>query len=154
MSNEQAAGQATTQPRALPDGYGTWNEYWTKEHNQPWRTEPEIDEEQKHYLAERRRAIQPDSVAGNYPFRDIKLDRAGVEWLLATHESKGDVGPVWWDKEKDKKPDQRREGLDLRGSNLQGGNLSRLPLDCLRGSLPLLLAHQLKIGRASYRERV
>jgi len=46
-----------------PEGYQTWNEYWTKEHNQPWRTEPEIDDERQRYLA-KRRAIQPDIEKG------------------------------------------------------------------------------------------
>jgi hypothetical protein len=96
----------------------------------PWRTEPEISEEQQRYLAERR-AIQPDIEKGIYPFKDIKLDRADVEWLLATHESDGMRGPVDW---QDKKQ-RRREGLDLRGANLHSADLGHLPLACLRGSL-------------------
>ncbi len=51
---------------------------------QLWRTEPEIDTERQRYLAERR-AIAPDIEQGIYPFRGIKLSRADVEWLLATH---------------------------------------------------------------------
>jgi hypothetical protein len=43
-----------------------------------WRTEPEIDEERRRYLVERR-AIRPDIEKGIYPFKDEKLDRADVE---------------------------------------------------------------------------
>jgi len=60
-----------------------WHSYW-RERGQPWRTEPEIDPERQAYLAERR-AIKPDLEQGIYPFKDIKLNRADVEWLLATH---------------------------------------------------------------------
>ena len=97
-----------------------------------WRTEPEIDEQQQRYLAERR-AIQPDIEMGRYPFRDetggIKLNRADVEWLLATHESAGMRGPVDWSDEEQ----HNRGGLDLRGADLQGQNLQRLPLARLQG---------------------
>jgi Pentapeptide repeats (8 copies) len=117
-----------------PEGCGTWNEYWTKEHRQPWRTKPEIDAERQTYLAERR-AIAPDIVKGIYSFRDeqgsIQLTRADVEWLLATHESGGLTGPVEWDDP----AHRRRSGLDLRGADISGENLSSLPLSRLRGGL-------------------
>jgi hypothetical protein len=58
----------TTTKRLAPDDYKSWDEYWTKEQNQPWRTEPEIDEERQRYLAERR-AIQPDIEKGIYPIK-------------------------------------------------------------------------------------
>ena len=61
-----------------------WRVYW-EENNQAWRTEPEIDEERQKLLTERR-AIVPDITQGIYPFREMKLSRADVEWLLATHE--------------------------------------------------------------------
>jgi uncharacterized protein YjbI with pentapeptide repeats len=102
----------------------------------PWRTEPEIDAERKAYLAERR-AIKPDIERGLYPFRDehgsIKLTRADVEWLLATHE--GGRGPVRWEDEKDKTRDEQRWGLDLRGADLRAARLGRLPLASLRAGL-------------------
>lgn len=100
----------------------------------PWRTEAEIDEERKSYLAARR-AIEPDIKRAIYPFKDVKLDRADVEWLLATHESGGVKGPVVWEAEKGQPPEQRRGGLDLRGANLQGVRLVGLPLACLRAGL-------------------
>jgi hypothetical protein len=95
-----------------------WNEYWTAQ-GLSWRTEPEIDAERQWYLAERR-AVQPDIEKGIYPFRDekggIKLGRADVEWLLATHESGGFKGPVDCSDEQQ----HGREGLDVRGADLRG----------------------------------
>jgi hypothetical protein len=119
MSEQQSQTATTTtavQERPAPEGYKSWPDYW-KAQGMPWRTEPEIDEEQQRYLVERR-AIQPDIEKGIFPFKDIKLDRADVEWLLATHESRDKVGPVWWEQEKGTPRDKRRTGLDLRGANL------------------------------------
>jgi len=136
MSDEQASIQTITQSRTPPDGYGTWNGYWTKEHNQPWRTEPEIDEERKSYLDERR-AMQTDIETGIYPFRDsngsIMLTRADMEWLLVTHD--GGRGPVFWEEEVLKPEGQRRWGVDVRGANLREVNLSGLPLARLQAGL-------------------
>jgi uncharacterized protein YjbI with pentapeptide repeats len=117
--------------RPTTEDPNVWHAYWQAQ-GMPWRTEPAIDEERQRYLAERR-ALQPDIQRGIYPFKDIKLDRADVEWLLATHESGGMRGPVDWST-----PKQRgREGLDLRGVDLREADLSRLPLACLRASLRL-----------------
>ncbi|HEY7341903.1 MAG TPA: pentapeptide repeat-containing protein [Ktedonobacterales bacterium] len=117
-----------------PDDYGTWNEFWMREHDQPWRIEPEISEARRAYLAERR-AIAPNIAKGIYPFREehgsITLTRADVEWLLATHESGGQTGPVEWDDP----AHHKRSGLDLRGADLSSVNLSLLPLSRLRGGL-------------------
>src|SRR5262245_56434164 len=133
MSEQEAPETATaTQSKPAPEGYLTWNEYWTKEHNQPWRTELAIDAVRQRYLAERR-AIWPDVERGIYPFRDesggVKLTRADVEWLLAAHESGGMTGPVDWSDEKQR----ARDGLDLRGADLAGLPLDRLPLARLCG---------------------
>ena|SRR2546426_3085640 len=57
-----------------------WKAHW-KDQEQSWRTEPEIDEERQLYLA-KRRVIVPSIEQGIYPFKDIKLTRADVEWLL------------------------------------------------------------------------
>lgn len=124
MSN-QDNGQVSTLQRPISDDPETWKSYW-KAQGCAWRTEPEINAERQKYLAERR-AIVPDIEKGIYPFRDIKLSRADVEWLLVTHES--GRGPVDWSDEKQRE----REGLDLRGTDLHGVDLSCLPLTCLRG---------------------
>ena len=94
--------------------------YW-EENNQTWRTEPEIDEKRQKFLTERR-AIVPDITTGIYPFRGMKLSRADVEWLLATHEH--GRGPIDWSDE----GQREREGLDLRGADLSRVDLHNLPL--------------------------
>jgi hypothetical protein len=129
MSEQQIATVVREHP--APKGYASWPDYW-KAGGMPWRTESEIDEERQRYLADRR-DVQPDFEKGVYPFKDVKLDRADVEWLLATHESRGTVGPVWWVEEKDKSAGERRVGLDLRGADLQQAALGALPLACVRG---------------------
>src|SRR5690348_11283265 len=62
-----------------------WKMYWEECH-QPWRIEPEIDTQRQEELAQRR-ALVPDVVKGVYPFGGMKLTRADIEWLLATHEN-------------------------------------------------------------------
>jgi len=106
-----------------------WKVYWIAQ-GQLWRTEPEIDKERQEFLADRR-AIKPDIKQSIYPFKDIKLSRADIEWLLATHENRH--GPVDWSNENQR----RREGLDLRGAHLSQVDLSRLPLARLCGGLLL-----------------
>jgi uncharacterized protein YjbI with pentapeptide repeats len=118
--------------RAVPNDFNSWNAYWIAQ-GMPWRTEPEIDAERQRFLAERR-TIQPDIEHGIYPFKDIQLTRADVEWLLATHESGGMHGPVDWADE----GQRAREGLDLRGARVQEVNLRHLPLAGLQGGLPPL----------------
>lgn len=110
-------------------GAEAWRAYW-KAQGMPWRTEPEIGAERQRLLAERR-ATTPDIARGVYPFKETPLTRADVEWLLATHESGSMRGPV-----DASDPGQRaREGLDLRGAQLAGVDLSGLPLTALRGGL-------------------
>src|SRR6266851_4054604 len=126
---KQVSGQS--EPSSLPsirpsnDDRAAWLAYW-QEQNQPWRTEPEISPERRAEL-EKRRALVPDIEKGIYPFKGMKLDRADVEWLLATHEG----GPVNWSNEKERE----REGLDVRGADIQQADLRRLPLTRLRGGL-------------------
>ncbi len=121
--------QATLQARTNPEGYTSWPDFW-KSQGMQWRTEPEIGVEQQQYLTERR-AIQPDIQKGVFPFKDIVLNRADVEWLLATHESGGMRGPL-----NQFDPSQRiRKGLDLRGANLRGCDLHALPLAGTQGGL-------------------
>jgi hypothetical protein len=128
----EASGQASSQ-RPAPAGYETWNVYWTAR-GMPWRTEPEQDEERQQYLAERR-AVKPNIARGIFPFRDengsIRLTRADVEWLLATHESCGVRGPV----NVDDPGHWNREGLDLRGADVSDADLHGLPLARLRGGI-------------------
>ena len=122
----------TTAQVPRPDGHeqdkrAAWQRYWEAQ-GQPWRSEPEIDEARQHFLIERR-AIVPDLDEGIYPFKGIKLDRADVEWLLATHEN--GRGPLHWYDD----IQSGRKGLDLRGADLRGADLRNLPLACMLGGL-------------------
>src|SRR5258706_9380189 len=120
--------QSPTLPqRSANDDYEGWQAHW-KAQGQPWRTEPEIDAERQEYLEEQR-IIQPDFIQCIYPFKDIKLSRADIEWLLATHEN--GRGPIDWSDESQHK----REGLDLRGADLREVNLHGLPLNGVLGGL-------------------
>ena len=122
-----AAASQTSVPRPALDDRDAWKAYWAAR-GQPWRTEPEIDQKRQRELAQRR-AIVPDIAKGTYPFRKMKLSRADVEWLLATHEN--GRGPVNWSDEHQRE----RKGLDLRGANLRQEDLHGLPLARLRGGL-------------------
>jgi uncharacterized protein YjbI with pentapeptide repeats len=93
-----------------------------------WRTEPEIDSERQKFLTECL-TIKPNVQQGIYPFKDVKLTRADVEWLLANHEN--GRGPVDWSDEQQRE----RLGLDLRGANLRQVNLRGLPLTRMYGGL-------------------
>ncbi len=125
--SEQNGTQVPTLQRPTTNDPDAWKTYWAAQ-GWHWRTEPEIDTERQKYLAERR-AIKPDIEQGIYPFKDIKLSRADVEWLLVTHEN--GRGPVDWSD----KSQRERWGLDLRGANLCQVDLSFLPLARLRGGL-------------------
>lgn len=126
-TNQQNGKQAPAAPRPANDNKEAWRAFW-KEQGQPWRTEPEINIERQKYL-DGRRGIGPDIEQGIYPFRDIKLSRADMEWLLATHED--GRGPLDWHDIQQR----TREGLDLRGADLQKGNLGALPLVGMQGGL-------------------
>src|SRR5947209_2760047 len=93
-----------------------------------WRTQPEIDLDRQKYLAQRL-TIQPDIQQGTYPFKDITLTRADIEWLLTNHQS--GHGPIDWNN-----PQQRKSwGLDLRGADLRHVDLRNLLLTRTRGGL-------------------
>lgn len=114
-------------PRPADDNRKGWRVYWQAQ-NQPWRTEPEIDAERQKYLAQLR-AIIPDIEKGIYPFKGVQLNRADVEWLLATHEN--GHGPVNWSDEHQRE----RQGLDLRGAYLNDIDFQGLPLARLQGGI-------------------
>jgi uncharacterized protein YjbI with pentapeptide repeats len=106
------------------DDLSGWRHWWGV-HGQSWRRMPEIDKKRQRYLDKQRVTANywPDIYPFRiYPFKDIRLTRADVEWLLATHEN--GRGPVIWSDESHRK----REGLNLRGANLRGEDLDNLPL--------------------------
>lgn len=113
--------------RPPPIDLAAWRAYWAQL-GQPWRTMPEIEPTVQSELAARR-TTAVDIRRGIYPFNDIKLGRADIEWLIWVQQeelrtqggsSQGRNKPV---------------GLDLRGVDLRGEDLSGLPLVYLRGSL-------------------
>src|SRR5712692_1434422 len=126
-NNKQSSHQSVESPPSTISNGESWFDYWRSQ-RQPWRTEPEIDHERKDFL-NNCLGIKADIKLGIYPFAGIKLSRADIEWLLATHE-KG-YGPVNWDGERQRD----RDGLDLRGADLSQLDLKRLPLARLHGWL-------------------
>ncbi|HEY0757075.1 MAG TPA: pentapeptide repeat-containing protein [Ktedonobacteraceae bacterium] len=114
------------QSPALQDS-DAWRMHWETQ-GQAWRTEPEIAAERQADLRARL-SIKPDLDHGIYPFKDIKLNRADVEWLLAHHEN--GRGPVNYSYEEQRE----RRGLDLRGALLQQVDLQHLPLAHMLGGL-------------------
>jgi len=97
-----------------------------EEQQPPCRTEPEIEVARQEHLT-RCLAVTPDIQRGIYPFKELKLSRADIEWLLVTYENEGDP--------KARGDEQNRVGLDLRGADLRYVDLHGLPLARLRGSL-------------------
>ncbi len=93
-----------------------------------WRTEPEIDSDRQQFLRHCLTTV-PDIQQSIYPFKEVQLTRADVEWLLVTHEQ--GQGPIDWSDS----TQRERQGIDLRGADLRHVNLRHLPLACLRGGL-------------------
>jgi uncharacterized protein YjbI with pentapeptide repeats len=118
------------QARHAPTSPEEWRQYWQAE-GFPWRTEPEIDVNRQEELS-KCRTIVPNIEQGIYPFKEVKLSRADVEWLLATHEN--GRGPVDWQDIRQR----TREGLDLRGVDLRKMDLHHLPLARTRSGLKWL----------------
>jgi uncharacterized protein YjbI with pentapeptide repeats len=109
-----------------------WIQHW-KAQGEPWRMEPEIDIKRQDEL-QTLRATFIDISHNVYPFHNFPLSRADIEWLLSTHESEGQRGPVLYDDERQ----WRRKGIDISGANLAKVDLSNLPLARLKGvSIPL-----------------
>ncbi len=104
-------------------------EYWQKQ-GQPWRTQQEINTARQAYLLKCLTTI-PNIKEGKYPFKDISLTRADIEWLISEHEKK--YGSIIRDEEHE----IEYKGLDLRGANLRKVDLHGLPLQNLRGGLSL-----------------
>lgn len=93
-----------------------------------WRTAPEIDAGRQAFLCGQL-TIQPDIHQGIYPFKDVTLTRADIEWLLITYEKACSLLDG-----NDPQPRERAR-IDLRGADLQHVNLCNLPLACIRGGL-------------------
>lgn len=118
--DEPDALSTTEEQRSRKQDHQAWQAFWAKQ-GKPWRTEPEIDVERQAELAARR-SMTPDVAQGIYPFTGMKLSRADIEWLLATHEH--GRGPVDYHDQSQR----NRVGLDLRGADLSYAQLQNLPL--------------------------
>ncbi|HCF85950.1 MAG TPA: hypothetical protein DEV72_12185, partial [Ktedonobacter sp.] len=76
--------QVSTLQRPISDDPEAWRTYWNTQ-GWPWRTEPEISEKQKDYL-KIRYCIAPDYGQDSYPFQNITLSRADIEWLIVAYK--------------------------------------------------------------------
>src|SRR5260370_37911673 len=92
-----------------------WRAWWA-ERGQPWRSEPEIATERRAEL-EKRLLIVADVELGVYPFRDMRLGRADIEWLLTRQKAAGERTPA---------SHRPPRGLDVRGAHLQHVDLRNL----------------------------
>ena len=126
-ANQENSKQSPVTQHPTNDDKEAWKAYWEAQ-GQSWRTEPEIDTERQEFLTERRNII-PNIEQGIYPFKDIKLNRADIEWLLATFEN--GRGPIFWNDGRQRP----RCGLDLRGADLREVDLQSLPLTRMLGGL-------------------
>src|SRR5579884_2041317 len=109
-----------------------WKAYWNGQ-GQPWRTEPIIDEERQQRLLSYSQG-NVDIERGMYPFKGVRLSRADVEWLLALEEQRGAEAH---NATSNSGKQQQAFGLDVRGADLSGANLSHLPLMGLHAGLSL-----------------
>jgi uncharacterized protein YjbI with pentapeptide repeats len=113
QSSWQASKQNNLQPlawqRPRNDDKAVWRAHWTSQ-EQPWRTEPEIDTARQKYLEKCLYSITKEK-QNSYPFQNIALNRADIEWLLATRLQL-----------------RKHDDLDLRGAHLRNIDLYRLPL--------------------------
>ena len=109
-----------------------WQAYWNGQ-GQLWRTEPIIDEERQQRLLSYSQG-EVDIERGMYPFKGVRLSRADVEWLLAMQEQRGAETHTGGS---NRGKQQQVFGLDVRGADLSGVNLSHLPLMGLHVGLSL-----------------
>jgi hypothetical protein len=96
-----------------------------------WRTEPEIDAQRQKELA-KCRARPAEREKEVYPFSGIHLNRADVEWLLATYDYNN------WLPSPEASPRVMLSGADLRGTRLTGIDLRSAHLERANLSRTLL----------------
>ncbi len=117
----------------------SWTAYW-EEHGQPWRIEAEI-EPARQQLLRKHLQIVADVTKMRFPFSEVALCRADIEWILANyfpeytfaHQDSVSLSSL---------PTQPLI-LDLRGAHLEGINLRALPLPGVRAGLSDEEARQL-----------
>jgi uncharacterized protein YjbI with pentapeptide repeats len=129
-ASKQVKQQAQVPQRPASGDRNAWRDYWEAQ-SQSWRTEPKIDTARQkslnacfHLFPGGDQEHYPYRGKDQYPFKDVRLSRADIEWLLATYPHKDGRGSVEWFDEHSR----RRKGLDLRGAMLQEVDLHDLPL--------------------------
>jgi len=115
--------------KPLTNDREAWRAYWLAQ-QQAWRTEPEIDHTRQEALASRSR-LSANITQGVYPFKDMQLTRADVEWLIGMQEEKSKLSGGG------NATQLLPHGLDLRGADLRSAgtgalDLSGLPLAHVR----------------------
>jgi uncharacterized protein YjbI with pentapeptide repeats len=92
--------------------------------------EPSIDANRQAEL-ERYRSISSNIEQSIYPFKNVRLSRADIKWLLATHENRYEPGEASGENQQS----FMGRGLDLRGADLRQVDLRGLSLRGLYGGL-------------------
>src|SRR5450631_772431 len=100
FQRNQQAQQPPQEVQQDPEPVRDWKAHW-KAQGQPWRREPEIDQERQQFLRQRL-AIKYNDEQFIHPFKRISLTRADLEWLIQRH------------KEKSGGEEKQRQGLDLQ----------------------------------------
>lgn len=132
------------QARPAANDRAGWRAFWDAQ-GQQWRTEPEARPERQALLRERMAQATGENPA---PFAGLKMNRTDVEWLLATHESRGICGPV-----EDDPAHIRRAGVNLQGADLHQARLMGLPLaraNLSNANLDKANLHRAHLERASF----
>ncbi len=122
QASNQNGTQATALQHPVNDDIEAWKVYW-QAHGQSWRTEPEISIERQRELEKRLASIPDVREEELLYFKDIPLNRADIEWLLATRKTDRIVIFT-----RDNEQRQRHESLTLSGADLRHIDLSDLPL--------------------------
>ena len=123
----------------------TWKAYWNGR-GQLWRTEPIIDEERQQRLLSYAKG-DVDIERGIYPFKGVRLSRADVEWLVALEEQRGAEAH---NGSSNSGQEQQSFGLDVRGADLSGVNLSHLPLMGLHAGLSLEVGRHATVEQSKH----
>lgn len=116
--SQQTQQIAHIQLQHSPPSPEEWRAHWQAK-DFPWRTEAEISSERQEEL-KLRLQIVPDVEQGRYPFKELELSRADVEWLVAKY---------------DDALNYKGKKLDLRGAKLCNVDLSELPLTGMLGGI-------------------
>ena len=90
--SEQDGTQAIIPQRPITDDTEEWKAYWEAQ-GQSWRIEPEINVERQEYLTQQQN-IKPNIEHDIYPFKDVELKRADVEWLLSKKEDESNLAAL------------------------------------------------------------